>query len=357
MQIQWLDTSIMNGGVTGFLVSVREGVQVGFGEVVLMTHLASTSAIEMIGACAVLLANADPRNLSAAIDAVSLVTDRDAQSGPAVRAAFDMALYDLTGKLRGCAVSTMLGGTYRDVVALSQRIETGSALPMGEEEVTALRLQYVREPSRLASSFDRSAASGWLAAALLKAETAVQLDIEADGQFDNPALARTFIEGLLSAGPRINVGLLQPLNDNDLVGHATLCATLPVPVILDSSVRSPQLMGQIVRLAAADRIVLNVERVGGLRAAMQVVSLAEAGSIGVSAATGARTAVGAAAAMHLAAALHDTFPAQLDFLDRHHPAIANSGLTFERWNVGLGAGPGLGVVLAEDALSAFRTAA
>ncbi len=357
MQIQWLDMSGMNGGEAGFLVAVRDGSQVGFGEIALLTQPSTTPVIELINACAALLAKADPRNLSAAIDAVSQITDKDAQSGPAVRAAFDMALHDLNGKLRGCAVHTMLGGSYRDTIALSQRLAIGNALPPGREDVTALRLQYLREPSRLATSFDKGAAGYWLAATLAQTETAIQLDIDANGQFDNPALARTFIEGLLSARPRLNVGLLQPLNDNDLVGHATLCATLPVPVILDSSVRSPQVMGQIVRLSAADRIVLSVERVGGLRAAMQVVSLAEAGSIGISAATGARTAVGAAAAMHLAAVLHDTFPAQLDLLDRHHPAIANAGLSFEHCRVGLGAGPGLGVVLAEDAMSAFRTAA
>jgi L-alanine-DL-glutamate epimerase-like enolase superfamily enzyme len=357
MQIQWLDTFSMNGGEAGFLVAVRDGSQIGLGEIALLTQLSTTSIVELISACAVILAKADPRNLSAAIDAVSQITDRDAQSGPAVRAGLDMALHDLNGKLRGCAVHTVLGGSYRDTIALSQRVATGSALPQRREDVTALRLQFVREPSRLATSFGKGAASRWLAATLAQTASAVQLDIEASGQFDNPALARTFIEGLLSEHPRLNVGLLQPLNDNDLVGHATLCATLPVPVILDTSVRSPKLMGQIVRMAAADRIMLNVERVGGLRAAMQVVSIAEAGSIGVSAATGARTAVGAAAAMHLAAALHDTFPAQLDLLDRHHPAIANSGLTFERCNVGLGVEPGLGVVLAEDAMSAFRSAA
>lgn len=356
MQTQWLDTSAMNGGAPGFIVAVRDESQVGFGEVALPNQTSGTSVVELINACALSLANADPRNLNADIDAVSEVTDRDAQSGPAVRAAFDMALHDLNGKLRGCAVHTILGGAYRAKIALSQRLATGAALPKGEDDITALRLQYVKQPSRMDSSFGPDAANRWLATALAQTKREVQLDIEAGGEFDNPALARTFIEGLLLVGPRINVGLLQPLNDNDLVGHAMLCAALPVPVILDSSVRSQKHMAQIVRLAAADRIVLNIDRVGGLRAAMQVVSLAEAGSIGVSAATGARTAVGAAAAMHLAAALHDTFPANLDTLDRNHPAIANPSLTFERRHVRLEAGLGLGVALLDSALAAFQIA-
>jgi L-alanine-DL-glutamate epimerase-like enolase superfamily enzyme len=356
MQLQWLDLDPVDNGAARFLVLVREGAQLGLGEIAAPTG-AKAAIVQLIGACAARLADASPHSLSLLIEAISQVTDQEAQLGPAVRAAIDTALHDLTGKLRGCAVHTILGGSYRHTVALSRRVSHAAALPSNKDETVALRLQYLREPSRHATGFGPSAAGSWIAAVLASSATAVQLDIDAEGQFDNPALARIFVEGLLASRPRINLGLLQPLDENDLIGHALLCATLPVPVILDSSVRSPRLMAQIVRLRAADRIVLNLDRVGGLRAAMQVVSLAEAAAVGVSSATTARTAVGAAAALHLAAALHDTFPAQLDAFDADHPAIAAAAFTIDRAAARLGSAPGLGVVLTDAALAAFQPAA
>ena len=227
-------------------------------------------------------------------------------------------------------------------------------MPHPDETAGAVLLEYRHEPSRQAASFGPASAAGWLKAAVASLGAGVQVDISAYRLFDNPALARTFVEGLLEAGPRINVGLVQPLDDADLVGHATLCATLPIPVILDGSVRSAKVMGQIVRLAAADRIVLNVDRVGGLRAAMQVVSIAESASIGISCASFARSAVGAAAALHLAAVLHDTFPARLDHLKADKDVVAAAGFTIARGIVRMSSAPGLGVILRDDAAARFQ---
>lgn len=351
MQIEWLALSPSDARSAGFLVMLRDGDHFGVGEIVAS---APASVVELLAACVDRLKNADGRNLNAYLDAISEVTDRDAAAGNAVRAGLEMCLYDLNGKVRGCAVHAMLGGHYRDTIALSRHVASGEPLPT---DGSALRLQYRREPSRLAGSFGQESALGWIAKAISRSETAVQLDIDADGQFDNPALARAFIESLLSGRPRLNVALQQPLDADDLAGHAELCEALTVPVILDASVRSAKLMAQIIRLGAADRVVLNVERVGGLRPAMRIVALAEAAAIGVSVATHAQTAVGAAAALHLAAALHDTFPAQLDRLVPNHSAVASPGFSRDTIVATLGAEVGLGVTLSDAALAAFRPAA
>ena len=355
MQIQWLDTSETKPHGGGILLSLSDGGHSGLGEIHLVPGVVRASVIELIRAAAGPLASVDLHNINVALDAVSSVTDQDSNAGPLVRAALDIALHDLNGKRRGCPVHVMLGGRYRSEVALSQSFMCGAALSVANG-VRAVLLEYSQAPLRQVTSFGPDSAKKWLDAAIDQLGTAVQVDIDAKSSFDNPALARTFIEGLLSGGPRQNLGLLQPLGDTDLVGHATLCATLPIPVILDSSVRSATVMGQIVRLGAADRIVVNIERIGGLRAAMQVVSIAEAASIGVSSASFSCTAVGAAAALHLAAVLHDTFPARLDnFLAVAGP-VADAGFVIDAGVARVGHAPGLGVVLRDEAMAAFQPA-
>lgn len=355
VQIQLLDPSDATSGDGCALLALRDNDdRFGLGEISLPAGVAVASAMQLVRASAARLGTADLRNINVALDAVSSVTDHDATVGPRVRAGFDSAIHDLNGKLRGCPVHMMLGGSYRDEVALSQSIPSGAEVPHPDETAGAVLLEYCPEPSRLGSSFGPASAAGWLAAAIARLGPAVQVDIDAGGLFDNPALARTFVEGLLEAGPRLNIGLMQPLDDADLVGHATLCATLPIPVILDGSVRSAKVMGQIVRLAAADRIVLNIDRVGGLRAAMQVVSIAESASIGISSASFARSAVGAAATLHLAAVLHDTFPARLDHLEASDVEVAVAGFTIAAGIARVSVVPGLGVVLRDDTVARFQ---
>lgn len=355
MQIQILERSSALSGDEFFLLALRDGdSRFGLGEITLPAGADWASALQMVKASAAKIAATDLRSVNVALDAVTSVTDQDATIGPRVRAAFDSAVHDFNGKLRGCAVHSMLGGRYRHEVALSQRIYNGAKVPLSHETAGAVLLEYRREPLRLAASYGPASATVWLESAIDRLGAGVQVDIDANGSFDNPALARTFVEGLLKAAPRLNIGLIQPLHEADLVGHATLCATLPVPVILDGSVRSAKLMGQIVQLAAADRIVLNVDRVGGLQAAMQVVAIAEAASIGISSASFARTAVGAAAALHLATVLHGTFPAQLDHLRPGLGLIAAAGFTISAGIAMVGSVSGLGVILTDDAIASFK---
>ena len=356
MQIQLLDLSDAKSFDGCALLALRDSDgRFGLGEIALPAGIGGALALQMVKASAVQLAATDVRNINLALDAVSSVTDQDTTVGPRVRAAFDSAIFDLNGKLRGCPVHMMLGGCHRDEVALTLRIPSGAGVPLCHETAGAVLLEYRREPSRQAASFGPSSAVGWLEAAIAQLGQGVQVDIASGGLFDNPALVRTFVEKLLEAGPRINIGLIQPLDDADLVGHATLCATLPIPVILDGSVRSAKVMGQIVRLAAADRIVLNIDRVGGLREAMRVVSIAEAAAIGISSASLARTAVGTAAALHLAAVLHDTFPARLDHLDANKGEVAVAGFTITAGIARVNSAPGLGVVLKDDAAARFQS--
>lgn len=355
MRVQWFDTSVPSGKGAVIILRLGDDSNFGLGEIHLGPGTAKASVIEILAASAAQVANTDLRNINGVLDAISSVTDQDTSAGPPVRAALDIAIHDLNGRLRGCPVHVMLGGSYRSEVTLSRQFTSGALVSSQSGDVgNAVLLGFRREPARRAASHGPGSMMEWLVTSIDRLGAGVQVDIDCRGCFDNPAQAKVFVESLLTSGPRLNVGLLQPLGDSDLVGHAQLCAAVPIPVILDSSVRSAKLMGQILRLSAADRIVVSLDRVGGLREAMKIVSIAEAASLGVSSASVAQTAIGAAAALHLASALHSTFPARLDNLLADARPIAEIGFSVSEGVATLGAAPGLGVTLTAEALAAFQ---
>lgn len=356
MQVQWLEISNTEAGRNLILLSVGDGQSFGLGEICLAPVAGPHAALHLIKACAGQLADLDLRNINVALDAVSSVTERDTSAGPPVRSAFDTALHDFNGKLRGCPVHVMLGGSYRREVAVARRFRHGDSMTSLDDRFTAVLLDYKPQQARNSSSYGQESTGRWLTTAIDRFSPKVQIDIACDSSFENPANAKTFVEGLLQGGPRQNLGLHQPLHEADLAGHGVLCASLPMPVILDTSVRSAKIMSQIVRLSAADRVVINIERVGGLREATQIQSIAEAASIGVSSATESCTAIGAAAALHFAATIHDTFQARLDNFSANFGPVVDAGFVIGDRVAGVGAAPGLGVVLHDDAVAAFQPA-
>ena len=346
MEIQWLDGSSASRGAAFALVGIRDGQDAfGLGEVAPEAGGVTAATLQLLGACAERLASVERGNINVALDAIGDVTTRDRGAGPAVRAALDMALHDLIGKGRGVPVHALLGGARRTVFTLTESFSEAPD-PATLAPDASLRL--------IIRSRQAGGIGDWIAPAIDSIPDHVQVDIDAGECFDNPALARVFVEGLLGKRARLNLGLIQPLREADLLGHAELRATVPVPIIIDRSLRSAGSMAQIVRMGAADRVIANIDRLGGLREAMRVASLAEASATGVTAAGFARTPVGAAAVLHFAATLHDTYPVTMAGSVADAGGLAIGGIAREGNSVRLVGGPGLGLAVPQDMLGAFR---
>jgi len=73
----------------------------------------------------------------------------------------------------------------------------------------------------------------------------------------------------------------QPLELDDLLGHAQLRAVQPVPVALDESAYTLADVSNIVRMAAADVILLDPHEIGGLWQTLKAAAIAEAAGIPV----------------------------------------------------------------------------
>lgn len=296
------------------------------------------------------------------INALHQLMDRASGQHPpgcqAARAAIDMAVHDLIGKVRGCPVHEILGGAYRSEMQVTARISgltaediAAAARSHVERGYRALTIDIgsdVLPPAQTIADLEEKCQH--LLAALDAVRSDISIDADANQSLGNPALVSRLFEQVLAKRFHPNLALVQPLSKFDLLGHAGLRVKLPIPVVLSGSAVSAEAMMQIERLGAADRIGLSLERVGGLSSAMRVADICEAAAIGITPAISSLTGIGAAALLHLAAALHDPYSVDTGAYQPMPKGPVLGGPMVQDGRVSLGNEPGLGVEIDEELL-------
>jgi L-alanine-DL-glutamate epimerase-like enolase superfamily enzyme len=307
------------------------------------------------------LIGADALNINAIGRMLDGVANRHPPGCQAARAAIDMAVHDLVGKARGCPVHEILGGAYRTEFDLFADVAAGtdggvaaaarSAVGLGFRGLSVDIGDDLLPPIPTGKSLERKSAD--LAAVIEAVGADVYVDTDANQSLGNPALVSSMFERILKARFYPNLALRQPLHVLDFKGHAALRAKLPIPIVLEQSVVSPEAMMQIERLGAADRIILSAERVGGLQSAMRIADICEAAAIGVTPAASSCTKIADAAHCHIAAALHDAYPISVGAYRRFEATPVTGGFEIRDGRAILGHAPGLGVELDEVMLGSM----
>jgi glucarate dehydratase len=95
----------------------------------------------------------------------------------------------------------------------------------------------------------------------------------------------------------------QPLELDDLLGHAQLRQMQPVPIALDESAYTLADVGNIVRLGAADVILLDPHEIGGLWQTIKAAAIAESAGIPVTLHSGGELGFSQSAYVQLAASI------------------------------------------------------
>jgi len=297
----------------------------------------------------------DVMNAHLKMDIVS--GEKSPGSHPA-RAAIDMALYDIIGKVYNCPVYEVLGGAYRTEFELLTNLYEESS----EEKAKACR-EYVQKGFRglKVKVGDILLQQGWskqnlekekakLIAALEAVPQDVYVDADANQTWHNAKVALNIIESILQDKFYPNLSLEQPLHYLDISGHSYLRRMLKIPIILDESVLSPEAMFQIAKYDAADRIVLKLNRVGGFWLSRKIVNIAEAASIGISIDTMPFTKLGDTAICHLAATIRDPYPVDAEGHLWFETTPFTGGIEIKNGRAILSKKPGLGVELDEEKL-------
>ena len=211
-------------------------------------------------------------------------------------AAVEMAMWDAVGRSSGLPLHALWGGAYR------QQVEVAAYL-FGTD-AQALRQSAQRFMDQGYRSF--KVKIGMTAASDLSNVEAVRgavgdclLRADVNGAW-TPGTARRMLDKLKAFDLQY---IEQPLELDDLHGHAELRRMQPIPVALDESAYTLADVGNIVRSSAADVILLDPHEIGGLWQTIKAAAIAESVGIPVTLHSGGELGFSQAAYVHLAASI------------------------------------------------------
>ena len=311
------------------------------GETMETVHYAINTFIKPI------LLGTDPRN-------PSVIRERLNQTlaGHVVaKAAVDMALFDLFGKIAGLSVASLLGGKFRQNLPLIGAIGVKSAAEAATEaqcwkDRGALGIK-MKAPSVLNSSISEIEAH--IRAVRKQVGDTMMLIVDPNQGWINVGNTQKIVDKISD----LDVYIEQPILAHDIGGLRTLSA-MGARIIADEAVFTKQGLQAVIETRAVSIINVKLTRPGGFGEAMRFIHMAEGAGIKCQIDDVTATRITTTAVAHLAVAVHPaTFfcysvaPAHLWL---HRDIVKEGGITIEDGLVSLSGGPGLGLNLDWDYL-------
>lgn len=261
-------------------------------------------------------------------------------------AAVEMALWDALGKQAGLPLHALWGGLYRPWVEASAYV-------------------FVKEPEAMRRTIDSFLDRGFrtfkvkigvdepsdvaIVETARKAIGDLPLRADVNGAW-TPGTARRQLEKLRGYDLAY---VEQPLELDDLMGHVELRRAVPVPVALDESAYTLADVGNIVRMGAADVVLLDPHEAGGLWQVVKQAAICESAGIPVTLHSGGELALSQAAYVHLAASIPNmslAIDTERDYLAADvapdAPRLAGGHFTVPD-------APGLGVTIDREAVERY----
>ncbi|MFE4634486.1 mandelate racemase/muconate lactonizing enzyme family protein [Streptomyces sp. NPDC056773] len=266
---------------------------------------------------------------------------------PLAKAALDLALHDLVGRVLGLSVGELWGQRQTGRVPLAW-IVSGDPPSAADEVAEGLDAGYaafkIKVGTAGTATLDEDVRR---VEAVRSAAPMASLWVDANQAYTmNQALR------LSRALQPCDVALLeQPLRANDPLGLRRLRERSEIPVALDESLVHPSDLAAFVQLQALDIAVAKVQRTSGLHLSRRLCALAQDCGIGLVGSGLTDSALGLAASLHLFAAFGMDRPADLNgpqFVRSTY--VAGPGVEVREGVATVPTGPGLGVEVDEEAV-------
>ena len=147
----------------------------------------------------------------------------------------------------------------------------------------------------------------------------------------------------------------QPLDEEDVLGHAELSKRIATPVCLDESITSARAAADAIRLGACAIVNIKPGRVGGYLEARRVHDVCAANGVPVWCGGMLETGIGRAANVALAALPNFTLPGDTSASDRYFAQDVTAPFVLEDGRLRVPTGAGIGVDPVPDVLEAITT--
>lgn len=288
------------------------------------------------------------------IEAIANVTDANGvgqalhkfKGHPMAKAALETAVLDAELRAEGRSFGRELGSA-RDVVPCGVSVGIMDSIPELLDAVGGyIDEGYVRIKLKIEPGWDIEA----VRAVRERFGDDIQLQVDANTAYtlrDARHLAKLDDFDLLL--------IEQPLEEEDIVGHADLAKMLKTPICLDESVTSAQTASAAIRLGATSIINIKPGRVGGYLEARRIHDIAVAAGVPVWCGGMLESGIGRAANIALASLPGFTLPGDVSSSNRFYKTDITEPWVMENGHLTVPTGPGLGVAPIPELLEEFTT--
>ena len=320
----------------GLLVRLRteDGV-FGWGEASPYSPVTSEtvqSDISMASTLAAIVRNRD------AFSIAKIVADMDALSpfNTSIKAAFEIALWDICGKIAGQPVCSLLG-KYRDSFETDKTVFIDTPQAMADTAREYVRQGFRVVKIKVGESPEKDVERLRTIRDAVGNEIAIRIDAN---QGWSPADAVHSLRAIEKYQIQI---CEQPTPDWDWQGLKYVRDHSSIPVMADESVHSPHDAIEAARLEACDMINIKLMKSGGILNATRIAHVADAAGMSCMLGCMAETSLGLTAAAHVVASQKNIEYADLDSsLFVVNNPIAG-GMKIDKGNIYLAPEPGLGL--------------
>ena len=282
------------------------------------------------------------------------MADKIVVGHPEAKAALEMALLDITGKITGLSVCELVGGRMRDDMGMSFSIANPD-FDADLEDIAALWEDGVRI-FKLKTGFN-SHQFDMFRCETLRSLYGDALDMRID--YNQGLLAYDAVRCIRDLEAFRPTFVEQPVKMHEREALAHIAHTIETPIMADESVFDPKgaLYGAKIRMA--DIFSLKIMKSGGIRRALEVAAIARAAGIEIYGGCMFETGLAHAAGAHLMAAVPDLVLECEFYMATYyvHEDILKDPFPVKNGRVHVPKGPGLGVEVNPDMLEKYATAA
>lgn len=268
---------------------------------------------------------------------------KDLPNDPSALAGFDIALYDLKGKLEGDSIVEIIGGTMEGIITdrtighMSKKETVEHAREFVDKGFKALK---IKVGLGLTEDVKRVKA--------VREEVGANIDIWVDAnQAFTPEESITLCKKLND----LNIEFVeQPVEVNNLEGLKKVTTETNIPIMADETVKGPEMAKKICAEKIADMINIKLVKSGGLTGGRKIAEIMEKNDVEGMVGCFGEPSISMAAGAHL----YQSYP-NLKYadLDGHFMLSENiaSGLDFIDGKIWTSDKPGLGVNVDEEKIN------
>lgn len=279
-----------------------------------------------------------------AIELAHVTMRKSLQGNPTAKTAIDIALYDLSGKILGVPVFSLLGGPLTTKLPVLASIGYFPTDELVDRSVEAIEQGYGALKLRVGESLEADVRNLTAVRKRIGEKFPISVDFNQAMSLvhGRPDQAISYIRRL----EEFNLeSVEQPVAGTDFENMASITAAIDTPIVADESVWNLQDARRAIEMRACDIIKVKIVKTGGLLFARKMATLCEAAGMALVVGHGIAGVVQNAAEAHLAASLPNWKPpGEMNGYLKLAKDIG-SPLHFESGALKLESTPGLGVTL------------